>query len=99
LEVPSTIDACVAIIQRDLPAWWWTVGLCSLTGHASIGPDYNGHERERLFAEFPPEHFDAGFHADLAPGGSLQAACDALMDCYQQALAAISEASSTKAGE
>ena len=90
MEAPNTIDECIAIIHRDLPGWWWTVGLCNLTGHASIGPDYNGPDRARLLAAFPVDLFDAGFDADLAPGGSLQAACDALMDCHQQAIVAIS---------
>ncbi len=37
----SSIDACVALIEKVLPGWWVACGLCTLSGHASIGPDYN----------------------------------------------------------
>jgi hypothetical protein len=84
----ESIDAAVSVLNRVLPGWWHTAGLCSLTGHASIGPDYNGPDGERLRREFPPERFDAGFDADLAPGDGTARLCQALMNCLVQALKA-----------
>lgn len=87
----SSIDACVALIEKVLPDWWHTAGLCSLTGHASIGPDYNGPAGERLRREFPVERFDGKFDADLAPGDGKHRTCYALLHCILQALIAKEE--------
>lgn len=88
-HVTGSIDTAVALIEHALPHWWWTCGLCALTGHASIGPDYNGPDRERLFTEWPPEIYDHGqFNADLPPGDGIHRVCYALLDCMLQALIA-----------
>lgn len=100
-ELPDTcrfycsdiIDA-LTFVGGWLPNWWWTAGRCDLTGHASIGPDYNSKKdgvRELLLAKFPIDQFHKGFDADLAPGGSdFRVAC-ALMHCALQALELIEE--------
>lgn len=86
----TTIEEATGLISRVLPGWWWTCGLCNLSGHASIGPDYNGPHRERLLQEFPPDIFDhGGFDADLAPGDGIHRVCYALMACMVRALIAI----------
>jgi hypothetical protein len=87
----SSIEEAVFLIERVLPNWFWTCGLCALTGHASIGVDYNGPEGERLHREFPVERFDGGFHADLKPGDGIHRVCYALLSCLVQALIAIEE--------
>lgn len=87
----SSLDACVALIEKVLPDWWHTAGLCSLTGHASIGPDYNGPAGERLRREFPVELFDGKFDADLAPGDGKHRTCYALLHCILSALIAKEE--------
>ncbi len=84
----SSLDATIALVERVLPGWWWIAGLCGLTGHASIGPDYNGPHRERLLREFPIEKFDAGFDVDLAPGDGIHRACYALLTAMFRALIA-----------
>ncbi|MEN6545673.1 MAG: hypothetical protein ABFE07_06485 [Armatimonadia bacterium] len=87
----SSIDACVALIEKVLPGWWWSTGRCALTGDASIGPDYNGPDRERLFREFPVERFDGGIHADLPPGDGPHRCCYALLHVLLSALIAKKE--------
>ncbi|WEK50369.1 MAG: hypothetical protein P0Y66_22450 [Candidatus Kaistia colombiensis] len=85
----SKIDEATSLLNHVLPGWWWTCGLCALTGHASIGPDYNWPERERLVQEWPPEIYDHGqFNADLPPGDGTHRVCYALLDCMLQALIA-----------
>jgi hypothetical protein len=65
----------------ELPrGWWWSGGVCGLTCHASIGPDFQGASPEMLAA------FDDGFHADIAQPTTLAAA---IMDCIAQAEEAI----------
>jgi hypothetical protein len=88
----SSLEAAIGLVERVLPGWFWTCGLCSLTGHASIGPDYNGPHRERLLREFPSEIFDhGGFDADLPPGDGMHRVCLALLSCMVLALIAIEE--------
>lgn len=85
----STLDGVRTLIYRMLPEWWVCSGICELSGHASLGPDYNGHARERLLKEFPVEHFSDGFHVDLKPGDHRFRECLALLSCLLRALAQI----------
>lgn len=54
----GSLDAAVAFTEALLPGWWWTVGHCDLTCHASVGPD-RAHVPEPDLSKY-----DAGFHAD-----------------------------------
>lgn len=98
-DFTASIDAAVALIEKVLPDWWHTAGLCSLTGHASIGPDYNGPAGERLKREFTVEKFDSGFDADLAPGDGPHRTCYAILHCILQALIKIEEQRAASAQE
>jgi len=81
------IEECSQFIRAVLPGFWFSVGLCCLSGDASMGPDYNDPaHRERLLREWPQEHFDAGLHADLRPGDGLSRCCRALLSCMLQAI-------------
>jgi len=92
-----SVDAALWLVGHALPDWWVTSGLCSLSGHASIGPDYNGPAAERLKAEFPPDRFDhGGFDADLSPGDGPHRQCYAILACLLQALLTIQEASDVR---
>ncbi|MHC2090045.1 hypothetical protein [Methylobacterium sp. CM6244] len=73
---------------KALPDFWMSSGLCSMTGHASIGPDYNGPAGERLRAEWPEADFHSGFHADIAPGDGPHRECFAILSCMLQAMLA-----------
>ena len=50
-NLTGSITAARELIAQVLPDFWVTSGLCALTGHASIGPDYNGPAGARLRAE------------------------------------------------
>src|SRR5262249_7355313 len=66
--------------EATLLGWWWTVGHCLLTRHASCGPDRQGKDKRLL--ELPI--FDEGFHCD-DPEGTL---ASSLRNVMAQALAA-----------
>lgn len=57
-----SLDEALAKLNRDLPGWWWTVGDCSISSDASMGPDRNGPDAHLLTQKI----FDEGFHAELA---------------------------------
>ena len=81
-------DAIDTLLPEILPDFFETSGLCHLTGHASLGPDYNGPNGDRLRQDWPEEQFHDGFDADLAPGDGVHRKCLARLDCILQALAA-----------
>lgn len=81
-EYTSSLDDAVTLVPKG---WWWTLGLCGVSGDASIGPDYNGTHRERLLAEFPPEEWDGVFNEDLRPGNGNHRACQAMLLCILRA--------------
>lgn len=85
------LQDAIALLEAALPTWWWTVGRCGLTGHASIGPDYAGPHGDWVRQQFPEEIYDAGFDADLAPGDGIERVCRALLHCIVQAYIAIAE--------
>lgn len=89
IDQTKSVTAARALVAKELPGWWVASGLCALTGHASLGPDYNGPDGERLHREFPEDIFDNGFHADLAPGDGPHRECEAILNCLAQAKAAI----------
>ena len=72
--IPSVEDLVAAI--REVPeGWWWSVGTCSVSNDASIGPDVRYCDKATL------TRFDDGIHADLPHPSSV---ADALRDCISQ---------------
>lgn len=57
---PKLIEA-IAILEKELPGWWWRIGNCSVSADASCGPDRAGPDAHLLEIRL----FDDGFHADL----------------------------------
>lgn len=43
----ASIDAAVALFERLLPGWWWSVGRCQREVHCTAGPD-RGHPLEGM---------------------------------------------------
>ncbi|MCJ2077804.1 hypothetical protein MKK68_19510 [Methylobacterium sp. E-016] len=76
-------------VAAALPGFWVSSGLCDLTGHASLGPDYNGARGERLHREWPldVEGFVGTWDEDLAPGDGVHRECRAILTCACRALA------------
>lgn len=87
-SLTASLDAVVDLVQQILPDFWVTSGLCALSGHASIGPDYNGPNGDRLRKEWPEDRFHSGFDADLAPGDGRHRQCLAILHCAIQVLIA-----------
>jgi hypothetical protein len=80
-ENTDELAAAIRDIEAKLPGWWWTTGACSVSRHASCGPDRQGpaaHLCETLV-------FGNGFDVDLAEGSC----ADALRDVMEQGLAAL----------
>jgi hypothetical protein len=72
MELDGLLDAL-----SELPkGWWWSVGTCSVSNDASIGPDVAYCDKETLI------RFDDGLHADLPHPSTI---ADALRDCIRQA--------------
>jgi len=81
-EFLRDITWAIAVFRHALPGWWFSVGLCTLTGDASIGPDFRSDvapSKEII------DRYDDGFHADLEPGNGLQRCARALLHCTVQA--------------
>lgn len=70
--------------ESFLPGWWWSIGSCSVSGHASCGPDSAGPDAGLL--ELPDRTFDTGFHQDYI--GDVDTVADALRDVMEQAIEA-----------
>lgn len=85
----ASLDAARAFVAAALPGFWVSSGLCGLTGHASLGPDYNGRAGERLHREWPLDVEGAveTWNEDLAPGDGLHRECRAILACAVRALA------------
>ncbi|MGE7152451.1 hypothetical protein ACQKJ1_01755 [Methylorubrum rhodesianum] len=84
-----SLEAARAFVTGALPGFWVSSGLCALTGHASIGADYNGPEGERLRREWPLDVEGAveTWDEDLAPGDGPHRECLAILACAVRALA------------
>ena len=80
-EMVNCVDQDLLAAVSELPAgWWWSGGVCSVSCHATIGPD-------RAYIGQPILNaFDDGFDADLAQPATL---AEALRDCIEQAKTAL----------
>lgn len=75
-EAKTHLSEAVARLEDELPDWWWTTGSCSVSAHASIGPDRNGKDKGLLAMKT----FDDGFHADLKRPSTCGEALNACID-------------------
>lgn len=80
-EPKADLTAVIARVERELPGWWWSVGSCSISAHASIGPDLAGSDKHLLEIK----EFDDGFHADLSRPSTI---AEALTQCIDEAVKA-----------
>jgi hypothetical protein len=88
-DQPET-DGLVAAIEAFrtlLPGWWYSLGDCGVSAHASCGPDRQGGDADLLVQPL----FDAGFHADIAQPATI---AEALHDVTEQGIAALAVARS-----
>lgn len=62
----ASLDAARGFVSRTLPGFYLVSGSCARTGHASLGPDYDGPHRERLLREWPRDGVaESGWHEEL----------------------------------
>lgn len=76
------VREAIRLLNTVLPGWWFSVGLCALSGDASIGPDFRAPNAP---SKAIIDKYDAGFHADLQPGDGLRRMARALLHCIVQA--------------
>src|SRR3954466_2387719 len=84
-DAASLADLQTAImeVEKALPGWWYSLGICSVSRDASCGPDIAG--PDATLAQ-QVRKFDAGFHCDDHHPDSTMA--DALRNVMTQALEA-----------
>jgi hypothetical protein len=63
-----TTDIKTALFLIRYQPWFWTIGECDLSGHVTIGPDYNGPEGECLKKQWPVDIWHGGINFDLRDG-------------------------------
>jgi hypothetical protein len=82
-EAGSTAGLSDAIerLYRDLPGWWFSVGNCSVSADATVGPDRTGPDGDLLAIK----EFDEGIDGDLLHPATL---ADALNKAIDNAIAA-----------
>lgn len=87
-EAKPSVYEMVAFVEaidrfhEELPGWWLSFGECSVSCHASCGPDIAGADAYLLAAK----EFDEGFHADIDRPSTL---ADAIHNVRRQARAAV----------
>lgn len=60
------LDAASSFVRKTLPGFYLVSGSCARTGHASLGPDYDGPDCQRLFQEWPRDGVvESGWHEEL----------------------------------
>jgi len=93
-EFKAKLVVAIVRIEKELPGWWWSVGSCSVSAHASIGPDIKGRDAHLL------EHkqFDEGFHADLGQPAETGEALEACIDTALAAKRAVNDAAASTQG-
>jgi hypothetical protein len=73
-EYTGDLIATIDRLERELPGWWFTMGKCDLTCHATVGPD-------RAFIGEPAlSKYDRGFSADLPNPSTLAEALGEAID-------------------
>lgn len=82
----ASLDAARSFVSEALPGFWVSSGICGLTGHCSIGPDYYGPQGLRLLIEWPSGECPESWSDDLAPGDAPHRECYAILSCAVQAL-------------
>ena len=81
-EATDELVEAIRRIERELPGWWWSVGSCGVTAHASISPTEEASDPTLHLIEPFAGHFDADLSRPSTAG-------QALNNCIDQAHAAL----------
>ena len=76
----ADLVAAIAELREKLPGWWFTIGECSISCDATVGPDM-AHIPEPFLSLF-----DEGFDSDLLQPSTM---AEALRRATERALTAI----------
>lgn len=87
------LEMAIAAFKVALPGWWFSMGECEVTCHASCAPTVQSPHIGLIERD---DRFDSGFHADLPQPSTLAAA---LEDVMTQALDALAQAGTSEASE
>lgn len=79
----DSLTQVLAQMRDELPGWWWSGGVCSVSAHASCGPDAAGPDAWLL----SDRAFDEGFDADLPQPAELADALRAVIVMARKARA------------
>ena len=91
---PATqLEAMIEVFKAKLPGWWFSMGECQVTCHASCAPTIESPHLDLIEHD---RRFDDGFHADLPQPTTL---ASALSDVLSQALDAVAQAGTSEASE
>lgn len=67
------LAAAIREFEAALPGFWWSIGMCSVSGDASCGVD-RGKEQAHLLDNIElGDPFDEGFHAEIEGGTPAEA--------------------------
>ena len=81
----SGLTAAIERLRRELPGWWFTVGECQVSCHATVAPMGDGVDAHLIENRYTDVRFDCGFDCDLRQPSTL---ADALNGAIDDALAA-----------
>ncbi|MBK3396700.1 MULTISPECIES: hypothetical protein [Methylobacterium] len=83
----TALEPARAFVRQALPGFYVVSGTCARTGHASIGPDYDGPDGERLAREWPPDGIaETGWHEELPHRDGPHRECRAILAAAVRAL-------------
>jgi len=85
-DCETDLEVTIRQFRAALPGWWYSMGECDVSCHASCAPTRDSADIDRI--RQPGDCWDVGFDADLAQPSTLAAA---LRDVMSQALTAIAE--------
>lgn len=75
-DCATGIGEAISDFKAALPGWWYSLGECQVSCHASCAPT----RESRDLALIPiDEQFDSGFHADIPQPTTLAAALRSVM--------------------
>jgi hypothetical protein len=88
----TSLDAAREYVRRVLPGFYLVSGSCARFGHASVGPDYDGPDGERLLREWPRDGIsEVGWHEELPHRDGPYRECRAILAAAVRALAHANE--------
>ncbi len=88
----TALESARDFVRQALPGFYVVSGSCGATGHASVGPDYDGPEGARLLREWALDGVaEVGWHEELPHTDGPHREPRAILACAVRALAHANE--------